>query len=108
MLIRAHFRSILQLIFISQVFYLPLALFIPPSHFIAHKQFNLIYQLCLHTTVIGSLGPLEWILNTSKHHRVHHGNKLVSSPIIITVINAFLYPQAAIFTVWIKITGACS
>ncbi|XP_076389147.1 alkylglycerol monooxygenase isoform X2 [Megachile rotundata] len=58
------------------MFYLPLALFIPPSHFIAHNQFNLIYQLWIHTTVIDDLGPLELIFNTPKHHRVHHGCNL--------------------------------
>lgn len=56
-----------------QVIYLPLALFITPSHFMVHNQLNLIYQLWIHTTLIGNLGPLEWILNTPKHHRVHHG-----------------------------------
>lgn len=58
------------------IFYLPLAFFIPPSHFIAHHQFNLIYQLWIHTTVIDDLGPLELIFNTPKHHRVHHGCNL--------------------------------
>ena len=58
------------------MFYLPLAFFIPPSHFIAHNQFNLIYQLWIHTTVIDDLGPLEFIFNTPKHHRVHHGCNL--------------------------------
>ena len=23
--------------------------------------------------LVGRLGPLEWILNTPSHHRVHHG-----------------------------------
>lgn len=27
-----------------------------------------------HTQMIGRLGPLEWILNTPSHHRVHHGS----------------------------------
>ena len=27
----------------------------------------------LHTEIFGKLGPLEWILNTPSHHRVHHG-----------------------------------
>lgn len=58
------------------MFYLPLALVLPPSHFIVHNQFNLIYQLWIHTTVIDNLGPLELILNTPKHHRVHHGCNL--------------------------------
>ncbi|MGB0926869.1 MAG: sterol desaturase family protein [Pikeienuella sp.] len=34
----------------------------------------LAYQTWLHTEVIGKLGPLEWILNTPSHHRVHHGS----------------------------------
>ncbi|XP_011645247.2 alkylglycerol monooxygenase-like, partial [Pogonomyrmex barbatus] len=59
-----------------QVIYLPLAFFIPPSHFMVHNQLNLIYQLWIHTTVIGDLGPLELIFNTPKHHRVHHGCNL--------------------------------
>jgi sterol desaturase/sphingolipid hydroxylase (fatty acid hydroxylase superfamily) len=33
---------------------------------------NLLYQFWIHTELIGSLGPLEWVLNTPKHHRVHH------------------------------------
>ncbi|XP_031783290.1 alkylglycerol monooxygenase isoform X2 [Nasonia vitripennis] len=65
-------QSVLQQ-WCSFMFYLPLAFFIPPSHFVAHHQFNLIYQLWIHTTVINDLGPLEWIFNTPKHHRVHHG-----------------------------------
>lgn len=27
-----------------------------------------------HTRWIGKLGPLEWLLNTPSHHRVHHGS----------------------------------
>jgi sterol desaturase/sphingolipid hydroxylase (fatty acid hydroxylase superfamily) len=27
-----------------------------------------------HTQMVGKLGPLEWILNTPSHHRVHHGS----------------------------------
>jgi sterol desaturase/sphingolipid hydroxylase (fatty acid hydroxylase superfamily) len=33
---------------------------------------NLLYQFWIHTELIGRLGPLEWILNTPNHHRVHH------------------------------------
>lgn len=35
---------------------------------------NLIYQYWIHTEVIRSLGPLEGVLNTPSHHRVHHGS----------------------------------
>ncbi|XP_018350250.1 PREDICTED: alkylglycerol monooxygenase-like [Trachymyrmex septentrionalis] len=60
----------------NSIIYLPLAFFIPPSHLIVHNQLNLIYQLWIHTTVIGDLGPFELIFNTPKHHRVHHGCNL--------------------------------
>ena len=33
---------------------------------------NLQYQFLLHTESVGKLGPLEWVLNTPSHHRVHH------------------------------------
>jgi sterol desaturase/sphingolipid hydroxylase (fatty acid hydroxylase superfamily) len=33
---------------------------------------NLAYQFVLHTEAVGRLGPLEWVLNTPSHHRVHH------------------------------------
>ncbi len=33
----------------------------------------LAYQTWLHTEAIGRLGPLEAVLNTPSHHRVHHG-----------------------------------
>jgi sterol desaturase/sphingolipid hydroxylase (fatty acid hydroxylase superfamily) len=33
---------------------------------------GLLYQFFLHTALPVRLGPLEWILNTPAHHRVHH------------------------------------
>lgn len=30
------------------------------------------YQFWVHTKLIGSLGPLEWVLVTPRHHSVHH------------------------------------
>jgi len=54
-------------------FYLPMAFFIPPSHAIVHKELNLLYQFWIHTSVVQSIGPLEYVLNTASHHRVHHG-----------------------------------
>ena len=38
------------------------------------RQINLIYQFWIHTDAIRSLGPLEGVLNTASHHRVHHGS----------------------------------
>uniref|UniRef100_A0A8C7Z652 Transmembrane protein 195 n=1 Tax=Oryzias sinensis TaxID=183150 RepID=A0A8C7Z652_9TELE len=62
--------------FASWVFYLPLALAVPPSIFAVHIQLNLLYQFWIHTELIRDLGPLEWVFNTPKHHRVHHGRNL--------------------------------
>uniref|UniRef100_A0A665SVB6 Alkylglycerol monooxygenase n=1 Tax=Echeneis naucrates TaxID=173247 RepID=A0A665SVB6_ECHNA len=62
--------------FASWIFYLPMALAVPPSIFAVHIQLNLLYQFWIHTELIRDLGPLEWIFNTPKHHRVHHGRNL--------------------------------
>lgn len=56
------------------IFYLPLALIIPPAQFIMHHQFSYLYMFWIHTETVKSLGPLEFILNTPSHHRVHHGS----------------------------------
>lgn len=37
------------------------------------RQINLIYQYWIHTDAIRTIGPLEEVLNTASHHRVHHG-----------------------------------
>lgn len=58
----------------SHVFYLPLALCgFPPAMFATVIGINTVYQFFLHTELVKTLGPLEWILNTPSHHRVHHG-----------------------------------
>jgi sterol desaturase/sphingolipid hydroxylase (fatty acid hydroxylase superfamily) len=38
------------------------------------RALNLIYQFWIHTEAIRTIGPLERILNTPSHHRVHHGS----------------------------------
>jgi len=58
----------------SWVFYLPLALLgFPPLMFLTLSSINTLYQFWIHTRLVGRLGPLEWVLNTPSHHRVHHG-----------------------------------
>ena len=52
---------------------MPMALFFRPSIFVVHSHLNLIYQFWIHTEVVDSVGPLEYIINTPSHHRVHHG-----------------------------------
>jgi sterol desaturase/sphingolipid hydroxylase (fatty acid hydroxylase superfamily) len=55
------------------VFGLPLALLgVPPLVFLISKAINSLYQFWIHTELIGSLGPVEAVLNTPQHHRVHH------------------------------------
>lgn len=58
---------------VSFYIYLPMALCVPPSAYLVHQYFNLIYQFWIHTEVVKRTGPLEYILNTPSHHRVHHG-----------------------------------
>ncbi|MFM1875609.1 MAG: hypothetical protein RL266_1346 [Bacteroidota bacterium] len=59
----------------SWAFYLPLAVVgFDPIMFAAMNSFNTLYQFWIHTTTIKNLGPLEWVLNTPSHHRVHHGS----------------------------------
>lgn len=55
------------------ILYLPLALVLSPSAYLVHQQFNRLYQFLIHTEAVQSLGPLELVLNTPSHHRVHHG-----------------------------------
>ena len=56
------------------IFWAPLALVgFPPVMILTAQAWSLLYQFWLHTEAIKSLGPLEKILNTPSHHRVHHG-----------------------------------
>lgn len=58
----------------SWLFFLPLAVMgMSPLMFMVLYSITLLYQLWLHTQLIGRLGPLELIFNTPSHHRVHHG-----------------------------------
>jgi sterol desaturase/sphingolipid hydroxylase (fatty acid hydroxylase superfamily) len=60
------------------IFWLPLALlgFSPPQ-ILSAQALSLIYQFWIHTETIRRLPrPLEWLLNTPSHHRVHHGKNV--------------------------------
>lgn len=55
-------------------FSLPLAaLGVPPLIYVAADALVTLYQFWIHTESVRSLGPLEAVLNTPSHHRVHHG-----------------------------------
>jgi sterol desaturase/sphingolipid hydroxylase (fatty acid hydroxylase superfamily) len=57
----------------SFVFWLPLALIgFPPPMIALFSALSLIYQFWIHTEAINRMGPLEWVINTPSHHRVHH------------------------------------
>ena len=54
-------------------FFLPLALLgVPPLVYAVAKSLNMLYQFWIHTELVGRMGPLERVLNTPSHHRVHH------------------------------------
>lgn len=45
-----------------------------PMVIMTMQAVSLIYQYWIHTELIRSTGPLERIINTPSHHRVHHGS----------------------------------
>lgn len=72
------------------LFFLPLAwLGFHPLAVLAMMAASLAYQFFIHTQFVPDLGPLEWVLNTPRHHLVHHacnpgcGNKNYGGVLII-------------------------
>jgi sterol desaturase/sphingolipid hydroxylase (fatty acid hydroxylase superfamily) len=61
--------------FFGFIFYLwmPLVGF-TPMMILTMQAISLIYQFWIHTEVIRTMGPLEYIFNTPSHHRVHHAS----------------------------------
>ncbi|HUS23411.1 MAG TPA: sterol desaturase family protein, partial [Candidatus Binatia bacterium] len=56
-------------------FWLPLPLLgFHPLMVMTQQAINLLYQFFVHTEAVRSMGPLERVLNTPSHHRVHHGS----------------------------------
>jgi alkylglycerol monooxygenase len=77
-------------------FALPLALVgIPPLVYGACAALNTLYQFWIHTQLVGRLGPLEGVLNTPSHHRVHHAR----NPRYLD------RNYAAVFIVWDRLFG---
>ncbi|WP_084683056.1 sterol desaturase family protein [Neorhizobium vignae] len=57
------------------LFFVPLAWAgFHPFAIVAMLGLNLAYQFFIHTELSPRLGPLEWVLNTPAHHRVHHAS----------------------------------
>jgi sterol desaturase/sphingolipid hydroxylase (fatty acid hydroxylase superfamily) len=58
-------------------FWMPLPLLgFAPWMVLTAQAWSLIYQFWLHTEAVDRIGPLEWVLNTPSHHRVHHGKNV--------------------------------
>jgi len=47
---------------------------VSPALVVMSGAINLIYQYWIHTEIVDRIGPLEAVLNSPSHHRVHHGS----------------------------------
>jgi sterol desaturase/sphingolipid hydroxylase (fatty acid hydroxylase superfamily) len=82
--------------FSGPIFYAPLALVgYPPMMIMTAQAWSLLYQFWLHTESIDRLGPLEWVMNTPSHHRVHHGKN----------VRYLDKNHAGIFIIWDRMFG---
>lgn len=62
--------------FTALPYWIPLALIgIPPWMILLQQSISLLYQFFIHTERVGKLWrPVEFVMNTPSHHRVHHGS----------------------------------
>jgi sterol desaturase/sphingolipid hydroxylase (fatty acid hydroxylase superfamily) len=78
------------------IFWAPLALVgFAPWMILTAQAWSLLYQFWLHTEAIDRLGPLESIMNTPSHHRVHHGKN----------VRYLDKNHAGIFIIWDRMFG---
>lgn len=83
-------------IFYKYIFWLWLPIIgFEPIMIMTMMSFSLIYQFWIHTRTIKSLGPLEWVLNTPSHHRVHHASD----------VKYLDRNHAGIFIIWDRMFG---
>lgn len=62
---------------VSFIFWLWMPLLgFPPAMVLTLQAVSLLYQFWIHTELVRSTGPLEQVLNTPSHHRVHHGSNV--------------------------------
>jgi sterol desaturase/sphingolipid hydroxylase (fatty acid hydroxylase superfamily) len=54
-----------------------------------------IYGILIHTRAVGKLGPLEWVMATPSHHRVHHASN----------VNYLDKNLGMVFIVWDRLFG---
>jgi len=82
--------------FTGPIFWMPLALIgFSPAMILTAQAWSLLYQFGLHTEIVRTLGPLELVLNTPSHHRVHHG----------TNVEYLDRNHAGIFIIWDRLFG---
>lgn len=82
--------------FTGMPFYWPLPLLgFDPAMILVLNAVNTLYQYWIHTELVDRIGPLEAVLNTASHHRVHHG----------TNVEYLDRNHAGIFIVWDKMFG---
>ncbi|HEY6352510.1 MAG TPA: sterol desaturase family protein [Candidatus Angelobacter sp.] len=82
--------------FMSFIFWLWLPLVgFQPAMVMTMQAISLLYQFWIHTEVIRSLGPLEAVMNTPSHHRVHHA----------TNARYLDRNHAGIFIIWDRLFG---
>jgi sterol desaturase/sphingolipid hydroxylase (fatty acid hydroxylase superfamily) len=82
--------------FYKYIFYLWLPLMgFHPLWILVMQAISLVYQFFQHTELVGKLGPLEWIMNTPSHHRVHHA----------TQVHYLDKNHAGIFIIWDRLFG---
>src|ERR1051325_6090480 len=61
--------------FMTFIFWLWLPLIgFAPIMVLTMQSISLLYQFWIYTELVRRMGPLEWVLNTPSHHRVHHGS----------------------------------
>jgi sterol desaturase/sphingolipid hydroxylase (fatty acid hydroxylase superfamily) len=78
------------------LFWVPLAVVgYPPAMILTAQAWSLLYQFWIHTETVDRLGPLEWIMNTPSHHRVHHGAN----------VEYLDRNHAGIFIIWDRLFG---
>jgi len=61
----------------APLYYLPMALLFPTPVYMAMNQANIVSQFWIHTCLVRRLpAPVEWVLMTPSHHRVHHDRRV--------------------------------
>jgi sterol desaturase/sphingolipid hydroxylase (fatty acid hydroxylase superfamily) len=73
-----NFAVALRQAVLTPVTHLPFALLlallgVPPIPYATAQALSTLYQFWIHTELVGKIGPLEQVINTPSHHRVHHG-----------------------------------